>query len=118
MKQIRFLNRHNELKKRRLLRKNQTDQENKVWNIIRNRKMGVKFKRQVSIGVYVADFYCAEKKLVIEIDGSQHVAGKDYDMLREKFFLTLKIKTMRFWNYEINQSIDGVYMKIKQEIES
>ncbi len=66
--------------KRRLLRKKQTAEEEFVWKMLRGRKTGLKWRRQVSIGVYVADFYCAEKRIVLELDGSQHQEEKAVNM--------------------------------------
>ena len=55
------------------LRKNQTEQEEKLWQLIRNNKLyGYKFRRQVPIGDYIVDFLCLEKRIVIELDGGQH----------------------------------------------
>ena len=97
------------------LRKNQTPQETILWAKLRNNQTGYKWKRQVSIGPYIADFYCWEKLLVVELDGSQHLENKEYDKEREKYFLNLGIRTIRFWNNEVNQNIEGVYDKIYNE---
>lgn len=57
----------------RKLRKNQTPQEQKVWNLLRNHQFhNLEFKRQYPMGDYIVDFICREKKLIIEIDGGQH----------------------------------------------
>ncbi len=59
--------------KRKLLRKNQTDAERKVWSYVRNKQvMGLKFFRQYGVGNYILDFYCPEKRIAIEIDGGHH----------------------------------------------
>ena len=94
------------------LRKNQTPQEITLWAKLRNNQTGHKWKRQVSIGPYITDFYCWKKLLVVEIDGSQHLDNKEYDKEREKYFTELGIRTIRFWNNEINTNIDGVMQKI------
>jgi very-short-patch-repair endonuclease len=102
--------------KRSLLRKNSTPQEIILWGFIRNNALGYKFRRQHSVGPYVADFYCHKLQLVIEIDGSQHLQQRDYDLERERYFSHLGITTIRFWNNEINNNIEGVIMKIQEYI--
>jgi very-short-patch-repair endonuclease len=104
--------------KRRGLRRKQTAEELKLWKLVRDNRLGVKFRRQVSIGPYIADFYCREKQLVIELDGLHHIENKDYDSGREKYFISLGIKTIRFWNYEINNDIQLVKNKIIQTIKN
>ena len=103
---------------RKELRKNQTPQEIILWSKLRDNQTEYKWKRQVSIGPYIADFYCWKKLLVIELDGSQHLDNKEYDKDREKYFLNLGIKTLRFWNNEINTNIDGVLKIITEKLES
>src|ERR1039457_2972429 len=102
---------------RKELRRNQTPQEIILWSKIRDNQTNYKWKRQVSIGPYIADFYCWKKLLVIELDGSQHLDNKEYDKEREKYFLGLGIKTIRFWNNEINTNIDGVLKIIIEKLE-
>ncbi|MBP6931751.1 MAG: endonuclease domain-containing protein [Candidatus Pacebacteria bacterium] len=103
---------------RKNLRRTQTPQEIILWARLRNNQTNFKWKRQVSIGSYIADFYCHKKLLVIEIDGSQHLENKEYDIERSKFFLDLGIRTIRFWNNEINTNIDGVILKIESELKN
>ena len=106
-------------KKARNLRREQTEQEKILWSIIRNRQFyGLKFKRQVPIGVYIADFCCNEKKLIIELDGGQHNEPNNikYDKKRTKFLENEGYKIIRFWNNDINDNLEGVYTKLKQEI--
>ncbi len=105
---------HSKLKGRRKeLRKNQTPQELVLWFYLKGKNMGVKFRRQHGIGTYIADFYCKEKNLVIEIDGSQHQDANEYDAKRDAYFQSLGIQVLRFWNNEINTNIEGVLMKIR-----
>lgn len=91
----------------RKLRKNATFQERKIWNILKNNKLGFKFRRQFVIdNKYVADFVCLEKRLIIEIDGGQH--NKPFADVDRTFYLEQqKFKIIRFWNNEINNNIDG-----------
>ena len=102
---------------RKELRKNQTPQERILWAKLRSNQTEYKWKRQVSVGPYIADFYCAKKLLVIEVDGSQHLENKKYDEEREKYFLNLGIQTIRFWNNEINTNIDGVTKIVREKLE-
>lgn len=106
--------------KRRELRKNQTETENRIWQIVRGKRLnGYKFFRQYGIDHYIADFYCPELKLVIEIDGSQHYTeeGTEYDKIREEFMASLGIKTVRFSNYEVMSNIEGVINILSNYIE-
>jgi len=100
------------LPRRKELRKSLTPQETKLWNFLRNKKLGVKWRRQHGIGPYIVDFYCKEKDLIIELDGSQHINNKEYDRERSDYMETLEIKVLRFWNSEIENNIKGVLKKI------
>jgi len=110
-----IVNNISQKEKRRLLRKNQTIQEEKVWNFLRAHRNILKWRRQVSIGPYIADFYCRKKQLVIEIDGLQHVKNAEYDFEREKYFESIGITTIRFWNYEIDNNLNEVKNSIDKE---
>ncbi len=79
--------------------------------------MGFKFHRQHSIDYYIADFYCAEKKLVIEVDGSQHAEHEEYDAERTRHFENLHLRVLRFWNNEINNNLQGVLLKIEEYLQ-
>lgn len=102
--------------RRKDLRNNSTPQEILLWLKLKNSQLGFKFRRQHSIGGYIADFYCPTKKLVIEIDGSQHFVNQEYDENRSKYLEGLGIKVIRFWNNEINVNIDAVVDKIMSEL--
>ncbi len=101
---------------RKDLRNQSTEHEIILWYKINNKKLGYKFRRQHSIGQFIADFYCAEKRLVIELDGSQHLDNQEYDKERSEYFESLNIKVLRFWNSEITRNIDGVIQKIKESL--
>lgn len=100
--------------RRKELRNNSTPQEILLWLKLKNSQIGLKFRRQHSIGGYIVDFYCPSKKLVIEIDGSQHFVkdNQEYDKTRTEFFEGLSVIVLRFTNAEINTNIDGVLQKI------
>lgn len=104
------------LPRRRELRKNQTKHEEILWQQIRNRKFGIKFRRQYSIGGYVLDFYCPEIKLVIELDGEQHSKKENflYDKERTEYLKILGCNVLRFKNVELEKNIEEVLVKIKE----
>ena len=113
-----FYNKTKNLVKRVLLRQSQTPQEAILWSKLRNNQLGFKIKRQYSVGPYVLDFYCPLKKLAIEVDGSQHIENKEYDIQRSDYLSVFGIRMIRFWNNEINVNIDGVLNKIISELDS
>ena len=104
--------------RRRLLRKNSTPQELKLWLHLKNKSLGCKFRRQQGIGNFIVDFCCPSERLIIEIDGSQHVENEPYDEKRTKYLESLGYKVIRFWNNEINDNIESVVDKIKDFLEA
>jgi len=105
--------------RRKELRNNATPQEVLLWSRLKNSQLDFKFRRQHSIGGYIADFYCPLRKLIIEIDGSQHFEKEniEYDLVRTEYFQGLNIKVIRFKNNEINTNLDGVVLKIKSYLD-
>jgi len=106
----------------RELRKNETLAEKIFWELVRNRQIkGKKFRRQYpitfewndKIRYFVADFYCHECKLIIEIDGGIHELQKDYDILRTNIINHFGIKVIRFSNDEVLNEIDNLDFKLK-----
>lgn len=94
-----------------MLRKNMTEQERKLWNILRNNQFyELKFKRQVPIGNYVADFVCEIHNVIIELDGGQHneLDNIEKDKQRTEFLENKGYKVIRFWNNEVDNNIEGV----------
>ncbi|AOU03745.1 TPA: DUF559 domain-containing protein [Legionella pneumophila] len=90
------------LKQAKSLRKRSTDAENCLWYYLRaHRLKGYKFKRQVPIGNYIVDFVCIQRKLIVELDGGQHLLNKEYDKNRSAYFSTLSYKVLRFWNDDV-----------------
>ncbi|MBT9099922.1 endonuclease domain-containing protein [Methylovulum psychrotolerans] len=99
----------------RLLRKNQTDAERWLWQKLRNKQLlELKFRRQFPIDRYIVDFVCLELKLVIELDGSQHIAQADYDEQRRLCLEQRGFKIIRFWNNEVLGNGEGVLDAIYQ----
>jgi len=92
----------------RHLRVMQTTAETRLWARLRNRALGgFKFRRQVPVGSYIADFLCAERMLVVEVDGGQH-ADNSVDARRTRFFEEKGYRVIRFWNPDVLSNTDGV----------
>ena len=99
------------------LRKRNTVAEDAFWQMVRNRKfLGLKFKRQFPIKFdhedrkrfFIADFYCHEKKLVIEIDGGIHESQKEYDKLHDEIIRILGLQIIRFSNIKVLNNLEKV----------
>jgi very-short-patch-repair endonuclease len=115
---IRF-NRHADRDKRRYLRNNPTQAEERLWQFLRNHKiLGFKFRRQYGIDAYVVDFYCPKLKLAIEIDGEIHrLEGmKLSDAKRQVYIEQFEISFLRFTNDEVLYKIEDVISKIEAEV--
>ncbi len=94
------------------LRVNATDAERRLWSILRAGRLdGLKFKRQVPLEGYVADFVCFEARVIVEADGSQH-AESAHDLVRDERFAAAGFLTLRFWNSEILANPDGVALTV------
>jgi very-short-patch-repair endonuclease len=84
----------------RTLRRADNDAEKALWSELKGRQLnGARFTRQLPIGPYFADFACRESRLVIELDGSQHVES-DYDRRRDQFMVEEGWSVLRFWNVD------------------
>lgn len=93
----------------RRLRKNMTDAEQQLWKHIRYRQLGGwKFRRQASIGPYIVDFVCFERKLIIELDGSQHAERTSQDEQRTNWLISQGFKVIRYWNHQVFEEIDDM----------
>ena len=101
----------------RELRKNMTKEERRLW-FDYLRSYPEKITRQKILGKYIADFYCANAKLAIEIDGSQHydAYGKENDRIRTGFLKEYDIDVLRIPNFEIKKNFEGVCVYIDNEI--
>ena len=97
------------------LRKNMTDAEKLLWSKIRNRQLGVKFRRQQPVGRYIVDFICFEEQIIIEVDGGQHSQNKE-DEIRDKWFMAKGFKVLRFWNNDVLRNVRGVVEDIREEL--
>jgi very-short-patch-repair endonuclease len=94
----------------RRLRTQATPHERQLWNRIRLKQLGHRFRRQHPIDPFIVDFVCLERRLVIELDGGQH--GEDANFRRDErrtaFLEDQKFKVLRFWNFEVTGNLDGV----------
>ena len=98
-------------KRRRSLRRNMPLAEHIVWAHLRNKRLkGYRFRRQYSIGHYIADFYCHQAKLVIEIDGDSHYypGAAEYDDKRTAYIEYSGIRVLRFTNQDVYESLENV----------
>jgi len=93
----------------RALRRDMTEAERTLWRRLRRQQfMDARFRRQVPIGPYIADFACLKARLIIEIDGSQHVEAAAYDARRDAFLKREGFKVLRFWNNDVVARADSV----------
>ena len=90
------------------LRRESTPAERKLWSRIRGDQLGVNFRRQHAIGNYITDFCSPKAKLIIELDGSQHLDQKEYDEARTKYLEIRGYRVLRFWNHDVMNNIDDV----------
>jgi cyclase len=102
----------------RELRDNPTAAEKLLWNKLRNKKLGVKFRRQHPISDFIVDFYCHELKLVIEVDGGYHLERdqKEYDKYRADDLSDLGITIISFTNDQVENKIEEVLKEIEHQI--
>ncbi|HEY4787623.1 MAG TPA: endonuclease domain-containing protein [Bacteroidales bacterium] len=103
------------------LRKNLTEAELVLWMVLKDKKVeGRKFRRQHSIGNYIADFYCASERLIIELDGQHHFTseGIEKDSDRDNHLSKMNIRVLRFENKEVLNHLTDVIKKIKGHFKS
>jgi very-short-patch-repair endonuclease len=97
------------------LRTFMTDAERKLWRASRSRGVGPKFRRQVPLGPYIVDFVCFDSKLIVELDGGQHVENAR-DARRDRYFSDQGYRVLRFWNNELLSNEQGVLATIMNEL--
>ncbi|MFA6475429.1 MAG: endonuclease domain-containing protein [Patescibacteria group bacterium] len=98
------------------LRKNATDAELILWQELRTRKLGYKFRRQHALHGYIVDFYCYEKMLVIEVDGSIHNMKNDHDHSKDDILKLNGFKVIRFTNEVVICRLAEVINTIQQHL--
>ncbi len=103
----------------RELRAASTDVEHKLWSVLRNRQLaGAKFRRQLPVDRYFADFACVEARLIVELDGSQHMEVQAaYDIERTRTLEAGGWFVMRFWNNDVIDNLEGVVEAILAQLE-
>jgi 5-methyltetrahydrofolate--homocysteine methyltransferase len=105
----------------RALRNQPTEAEKRLWHFLRTQKLrGHKFRRQAAIESYVVDFVCFELKLIIELDGPQHLerAAAEHDSRRTAWLATRGFHVIRFRNQELDENLIAVTDQIERELES
>ncbi len=110
---------HPNMKQRRAeLRSEQTEAEASLWQLLRGRTLGRKFRRQQQLGPYIVDFYCSFVGLVVELDGSRHFTadGVAYDAERTAYLTGRGLRVLRFSNAEVLSNQEGVVARIKEMI--
>lgn len=101
----------------RKMRRNPTEAEALLWKFLRRKKLdGTQWYRQKPIEGYIVDFYCPQRRLVVEADGTQHFSkeGQEHDAERNSFLVAHKLKVLRFSNQEILKHIDSVLERIRR----
>ena len=97
----------------RSLRQNMTEAEWRLWQILRSHQIrGHKFRRQVPIGRYIADFVCHEARLIVEVDGGQHDRSSPQEAERSEFLQNEGYRILRFWNNEVLANLDSILQTI------
>ena len=102
--------------KARALRRNATEAEKHLRRALKAAFPGLKWRFQVPLGPYVADFLCFSAKLVIELDGGQHAEAEAYDAARTRFIEREGYRTLRFWNNDVLGNVAGVIEAIQNSL--
>lgn len=104
----------------RKLRANQTLPEELLWGALRNRQLGgFKFHRQHPLNRYIADFYCADQALIVELDGAVHhqIAQQEYDQIRDAELQARNLRIIQIQNDEIKTNLEQVLQTILEYLE-
>ena len=100
----------------RALRRNRTEAEDKLWNALRERLPGYKWRFQVPFHPYYADFACLKAKLIVEVDGGQHDEARAADVRRTLFLEAQGYRVLRFWNHDVMENCDAVLRTIAESL--
>jgi very-short-patch-repair endonuclease len=98
------------------LRHNLTQAESRPWVLRSHRVNDVHFRRQHAIGPYIVDFCAPQKKLVVELDGGQHLDQQEYDAERTAFLESKGYQVLRFWNSDVINNLNGIVIIILQAL--
>ena len=94
-----------------------TDAERSIWQILRSCQIdGHRFRRQVPLGRYIADYVCHDARLIIEVDGGQHDRSSPQEVERSRFLQDQGYRILRFWNNEVLSNLDGVHATIAEDL--
>ena len=105
--------------KARALRRSQTDAEATLWRWLRDRRLhNFKFRRQAPVGSFIVDFVCLEARLIVELDGGQHVDHAKYDEQRTRFLQSLGFDVVRYWNDDVLLRTENVLEHLLSRLES
>jgi very-short-patch-repair endonuclease len=106
------------LSRARVLRGQPTDAERRLWFFLRRRYVrGARFRRQVPIGPFIADFACLARRVVIELDGSQHAKDQAFDERRTQYLERQGFRVLRFWDNDVLLRTQSVLHRIWEELE-
>ena len=101
----------------RTLRREMTEAEERLWQRLRFRQThGYRFRRQVPLGRFIADFMCHEARLIVEIDSGQHDPLSESEVQRTRFLESEGYRVLRFWNNDVMENADGVHAVIAQHL--
>lgn len=101
------------------MRTDATDAERKMWQMLRaGRLQAHKFRRQQPLGDYIVDFVCFERRLIVEIDGGQHLDNVESDALRTTWLESQGYRVKRYWNHDVLKQPDAVTEDILRALES
>jgi very-short-patch-repair endonuclease len=87
-----------------------------LWNELKQKKLGYSFTKQKPLGNYIADFYCKELKLVIEIDGKSHDNKIMYDAFRDKYMTEIGLKILRIDDTDVLKNMSMVLVRIREQL--
>jgi BirA family biotin operon repressor/biotin-[acetyl-CoA-carboxylase] ligase len=96
----------------RAMRKAPSDAERIVWSLLKRDQLGLRFRRQFPLGNYIVDFVCFQKRVIVEVDGSQHQQASDYDAHRDAWLRAQGFDVLRFWNSDVFTNREGVAARI------
>lgn len=101
----------------RRMRNHPTAAEANLWEALRSRKLdGLRFRRQHAVGRFIVDFYCAESRLVVEVDGPIHRGIRDEDLARDAWLASQGLRVLRVANDRVEKDLDGVLEEIREAL--
>ena len=105
------------IRRARLLRRNMTIAERRLWSRLRLYQVqGYRFRRQEAVGPYVVDFDCRTRRLVVEVDGGQHAEASAGEIKRTKYLEDRGYRILRVWNHDVLANTEGVVAKILEAL--